>query len=118
MNALNKSYYQDVTTFTDEELNALSAEMQEAFEHNDGEGGYWSDDEAETRYYEMQAELRLRHPRVPGPFDAVIKYYCGETLKALARSIDLSHAADAAFVAGNLKIGETLTVRKPYRFNA
>lgn len=122
MNAAIPAYSQDVATLTDEELQALSAEMEEAYVVRGYDGdSEWTDDEAETRHREMQAELRRRHPREPGPLDAVMDFYCGEAARSIGRSIEIARAMDAEFMAGDrwpVKMGDTITVRKPLRFRS
>ncbi len=115
------AYSQDVTTFSDAEIESLSAEMQEAFERPGYDGdSYWSDDEAETRYYEMRDELRRRHPRPPDPLDEVLNRYLGECMKSLYCSLDTARSMEASsdFLYASPgqwpKIGETIQVRVPY----
>ncbi len=122
------AYTQDVATFSDAELEFLSAEMQEAFETRGYDGdAEWTDDEAEARYFQMRDEKNRRHPRPPSPFDEINRRYIGEFLKQFGRSIELSAivAGDTAradqvarAVAAGPKIGETVQIRKPYRFQS
>lgn len=110
------AYTQDVATFTDAELETLSAEMQEAYEHPGYDGdSYWCDNEAETRYFEMRRELDRRHPRPPHPLDAVMDFYLRESMKSLAQSIEFS-ALVASGAGSNRLIGESFALRSPVRF--
>lgn len=118
---MTAAYTQDVTTLSDQELEALSAEMQEAYERPGYDGdSEWTDDEAETRYHEMQRELRRRHPRPPHRFDGVLNYYIAEGMKAIAHSIEFTRSmaeSDADFARGDKwKVGDTIQIRKPVRF--
>lgn len=121
-------YQSDVRALSDEELKTLSTEIEEAYQREGEEYSYFTDSEAETRYYEMQAELRRRWDEA-NPEEAkrrleLAKTFCGDALRIMAdNNAHMAQQAnrlyDAEFFSGAQwpKIGDTITVRKPERFN-
>ena len=111
-------YQSDVRALSDAELETLSAELEEAYQRSGEEEGYWLDDDAETRYWEMHAEMHrrycLEHPEWKPPPLSEVTALClrvlGENL-VLAREV--SRQYDAEFGG---KVGDMVTIQKPYRF--
>lgn len=116
------SYHQDVRTLSDQELATLSAELEEAYCRSGEEDSYWTDDEAETRYWEMASEIRRREDERDPEAAARRKAACrgamgrmGEVLLSAASSVFLGNQLyDEEF--NGKKVGETLNLRTPERF--
>ncbi len=114
-------YQSDVHLMPDAELETLSAELREAYCTNDEDGyDWWCDDAAENRYDAMRAEIRRRwelanrrglRPLTP----SILAKSVLETLQnGFKFNRHISNELDAEFTGK--KIGQTMTVRKPYRF--
>lgn len=119
-------YQSAVADMSDEELRRLSDELQEAHEcssayaEDDWPDSYWDDDAAESRYFEMQREIHRRfmlvHPDWKPPKPSV---YVQAMMECLANSIDITSRVNAEFSAPFAnKIGDTITIKKPWRYLA
>jgi hypothetical protein len=115
-------YQQDVRTLTDEELKVLSAELQEAYyctsyDEDYGDCSDWSDDDAETRYGEMQAEIHRRYFESLTP-EQQAKARGASVLEMLKTNLVFAGRVNQAFDAefSGKKIGDTFTIRKPTRY--
>lgn len=120
---MTTAYPTPVTELSDEELETLSAELEEAYQSSDEDGfGYWSDDDAEQRYDAMKAEtwrrFLLANPDyVAPPTSELLKVLTRNALECLQRNIQSSSRIEAAFVvSGVRKIGDTINVRRPVGF--
>jgi hypothetical protein len=111
-------YQSDVRTLSDDELEVLSKELEEEYRHSGYEEDYWTDDAAETRYWQLHAEARRRweiaHPEWKPPKPSEVTLLC---LKAMAESLHLAAAVSRQYDAEfERKAGDHITIRLPYRF--
>lgn len=112
-------YQSDVRSLSDEELRLLSEELSDAYQHAYGDDGdaYWTDDEAETRYWEMRHEIRRRwgiaHPEWES---APLSELVAESLRMLASNLVAARAInqryDSEFSATGKKVGDTIKVSR------
>jgi len=113
--AQNKHYFTPVGELSNADLETLSEEIREAYCLG-GEEDFWTDDEAEERYYAMAREqnrrFRLAHPEYEPPA-------LGEVTKMVLlgslQSILIAKEIDSAY---SCKIGDVVSVRKPLRFTS
>ncbi len=113
------AYQTDVGTFTDEELERLSDEIEsEVNVYGEETCGLPYDDEASNRYFQMVAEIRRRWEEAnPEEAQRQLHSCARAALEALAPSLLGANAMSRMFdkqLAG--KIGDTIKVRKPPRF--
>jgi hypothetical protein len=122
---VNATYPSDVKLLSDEELDTLSAELAEAYlSSNDDGDAYWSCDDAENRYAEMQAEIsRRRWDRLTPEEQAAekerFKAIMASTLETLNDhfqfSANINRDFDSIF-SKHGKIGDTIKVKMPTRY--
>lgn len=118
------AYPTNVRTLTDEELKTLSAELSEAYEQSGEDYAFWTDDDAETRYYEMLGEIRRRWAEANPELAAKQSKTVGEIGKQFMQAMcgqlsvarDVNREYDRAF--SGPKIGDNITVRRPSRHRA
>ena len=119
-------YQSDVAALPDEQLEALSLELQEEYERNGEEESYWTDDDAEQRYYSLQAEIRIRwdaaNPEEAAKrrdfFKSGLGSYARLALESIAKSVEATFATSRQFDGEFRKVGDTIQIRKPERFIA
>ena len=110
-------YQSDVRALSDAELETLSAEMEEAYQRSGEEEGYWLDDDAETRYWEMHAEMNrrycLEHPEWKPPPLSEVTALC---LRVLGENFVLAREVRQRFDAEfSGKVGDTYRVARHFR---
>ena len=112
------AYQTDVRTLTDEELRLLSEELETECLHSYGDDEWWDDSEAEGRYYEMQREIRRRWELAnPGRKSASPSALSAVMLDRMSLTIAFAREVNREFQR-SMKTGNTVTVRKPWRFVA
>lgn len=111
-------YQSDVRGMPDVELEKLSEELSEAYEQSGGDDGYWTDDAAETRYYEMRAEIARRwdlaHPEEAARRRPMTAMFVRVALGALQGNLQTATAISRE--VDRTKVGDTITVRRPAKF--
>lgn len=111
------SYPTPVESLTDNELRVLSSELEEAYRRSGGDDDYWLDDEAESRYWEMQHEegrrFRMANPDWEPPTTRELTRLLAENvLQAFSQNMEFAQNFLPEF--GN-KIGSTIQVQRPHR---
>jgi hypothetical protein len=112
-------YQSDVRSLSDDELEALSEELAEEYRCSGYEEDYWTDDAAETRYWQLHTEARRRWEISNPELAAISRAFIAPMVKSILESIEaglLVAKAMSPKFRGEFKIGDTVTVRKPYRF--
>lgn len=118
---MNATYPSDVKLLSDEELVTLADELQEAFQREDHETDYeyWTDDDAESRYYEMREEKRRRfmlaNPDWKPPTPQQMQKLLNEAMSALCENLRPT-AALFSLPDGATKIGDMVTIPRPPKF--
>lgn len=117
-------YAQDVKTLSDEELKILSLELTESISTDeDGFPEYSEDQPAYERWQEMLAEIEARRwaklsPEEQAQEIEMRRIITKETMKVLAASLTIPRFfSEKPFPTGGVKIGDTITVKRPERFN-
>lgn len=114
-------YQSSVSAMPDAELELLSSELAEAYECNGEDDSYWTDDAAETRYYELTAEIRRRwneaNPQKAARQVALCDPMIRAALACLTEQLALGCKVSAAFDREfRPKAGDSISVRNPVRF--
>lgn len=111
-------YPSDVRSLSDEELEVLSAELEEAYRCSGYEDDYWLDDAAEARYWEMHAEQHRRycvaHPEWKPPEPSEVTRIILRSVAAMMETAREFHRTFEEEFTG--QVGNTVTIQKPYRY--
>lgn len=107
---LPNPYQADVRSFSDEELETLSSELEEEYTITGIDDAIWLDSAAEDRYWQIRQEIRRRwglaHPGQRLNPRAVLALNLASNCYLPRVQIAEPHS----------RIGDTITVRTPQRF--
>lgn len=123
---MNATYPSPVESLSAEELKVLSAELEEAFcsESRDGDT-WWCDEDAEHRYDAMKAEewrrFLLANPDyVPPKASELVSMMTRDALNYLQNNVALTRSISDRFHTefAGIKVGQSISIRKPAKFLA